>query len=89
MDRLFYLIPIVLVIVIIFGGATRLPEIGAGMGRAIREFRGAVSGTPDAGGPGTTPPSTGPVAGYDPGRQWAAVPETRPQAIVPDETLGG
>jgi TatA/E family protein of Tat protein translocase len=83
MERLFYLIPIVLVIVILFGGATKLPEIGAGMGRAIREFRNGMAGGPDA---GATPPGAGSTAGYDPARQWAPVPEVRPQAIVPDDT---
>ena len=84
MDRLWYLIPLVLLIVLIFGGATKLPEIGAGMGRAIREFRNAMSGTPDPSTPGTTSPAAGPMGGYDGTRQWAPVPETRP-----DETLRG
>ena len=55
MERLWYLIPLVLLIVLIFGGANKLPEIGAGMGRAIREFRSAMSGGPDPSAPGTTP----------------------------------
>ena len=32
---------IVLVIVLIFFGVCRLPEIGGAMGKAIREFRGS------------------------------------------------
>jgi hypothetical protein len=54
------------------------------MGRAIREFRSAMSGGPDPSAPGTTPRAAGPMAGYDGTRQWAPVPETRP-----DETLRG
>jgi TatA/E family protein of Tat protein translocase len=48
MERLFYLIPAVLIIVLIFGGAGKLPEIGSAMGRAIREFRSAVTGQDSA-----------------------------------------
>ena len=34
---------IILVIILIIFGAGKLPEIGAGMGKAIRNFRGATS----------------------------------------------
>ncbi|OEU62369.1 MAG: preprotein translocase subunit TatA, partial [Desulfobacterales bacterium PC51MH44] len=33
----------ILVIILIIFGAGKLPEIGAGMGKAIRNFRGATS----------------------------------------------
>ena len=33
---------IILVIILIIFGAGKLPEIGAGMGKAIRNFRGAT-----------------------------------------------
>jgi TatA/E family protein of Tat protein translocase len=82
MDRLFYLIPIALVILLLFGGATRLPEFGAATGRAIREFRSAVSGGPDSGAPSTMPPAGSPQPG-----QWAPIPGDRPAATVPDDTL--
>ena len=36
------LIVILIIVLILFGGR-RLPEIGAGMGKAIRNFRGATS----------------------------------------------
>ena len=36
---------IILVIILIIFGAGRLPEIGAGMGKAIRNFKGATSDT--------------------------------------------
>jgi sec-independent protein translocase protein TatA len=34
---------IIMVIVLIIFGAGKLPEIGAGMGKAIRNFKGATS----------------------------------------------
>jgi sec-independent protein translocase protein TatA len=42
-----YLILIILVIVLIIWGPGKLPDVGAGMGRAIREFRKASSETRD------------------------------------------
>lgn len=42
-----WLILIVLVIVLIIWGPGKLPDVGAGMGRAIREFRKASSETRD------------------------------------------
>ncbi len=35
---------VVLVIVVIFFGVGRLPEVGGAMGKAMREFRHAVTG---------------------------------------------
>jgi sec-independent protein translocase protein TatA len=34
---------IIMVIILIIFGAGKLPEIGAGMGKAIKNFRGATS----------------------------------------------
>jgi sec-independent protein translocase protein TatA len=42
------LILILLVIVLIFWGPSKLPDIGAGMGKAIREFRKATSDVHDS-----------------------------------------
>ncbi len=86
MDRLFYLIPIVLVAVILFGGASKLPEIGAATGRAIREFRSAVSGGPDGAASGMTAPPASQPAGWSQAGQWS-MPGDRPAATVPDDTL--
>ncbi len=36
---------IILVIILIIFGAGKLPEIGAGMGKAIKNFKGATSGS--------------------------------------------
>ena len=43
-----YILVILLVIVLIIWGPGKLPDIGAGMGRAIREFRKASTETHDA-----------------------------------------
>jgi TatA/E family protein of Tat protein translocase len=86
MERLFYLIPIVLIIVLLFGGASKLPEIGAATGRAIREFRSAVSGGPDGAAPGPTAPPASQPGGWSQAGQWS-VPGDRPAATVPDDTL--
>lgn len=64
-----YILLILLVIVLIVWGPGKLPDVGAGMGRAIREFRKASSETHDAfkqattseppqQAPTTTPPAT-------------------------------
>lgn len=101
MERLWYLIPIALILVLVIWGPSRLPEIGAGMGRAIREFRSAVSGARDAVDVdvmGHQPPPGG-AAPNGPGQQWpqagtpAAAPSAgppgaaaeRPPATVPDD----
>ena len=42
-----WLLGILLVIVLIIWGPGKLPDVGAGMGRAIREFRKASSETRD------------------------------------------
>jgi TatA/E family protein of Tat protein translocase len=86
MERLFYLIPIVLILVLLFGGASKLPEIGAATGRAIREFRSAVSGGPDAVGSGTKAPPASQSSGWAQPGQWT-LPGDRPAATVPDDTL--
>ncbi|TME45437.1 MAG: twin-arginine translocase TatA/TatE family subunit [Chloroflexi bacterium] len=46
-DHWYYLL-IVLVIVLIIWGPGKMPDVGAGLGRAIREFRKASSETQDA-----------------------------------------
>jgi len=38
---------IILVIILIVFGAGKLPEIGAGMGKAIKNFKGATTGEPE------------------------------------------
>jgi TatA/E family protein of Tat protein translocase len=86
MDRLFYLIPIAVVILLLFGGATRLPEFGAATGRAIREFRSAVSGGQDPAAPGPMNQPGSQASGFAQPGQWGMSGD-RPAAAVPDDTL--
>jgi sec-independent protein translocase protein TatA len=44
----FWLILLLLVVVLIIWGPGKLPEVGAGMGRAIREFKKATSEVKDS-----------------------------------------
>jgi len=54
---------IVLVVILIIWGPGKLPDIGAGIGKGIREFRKASSETHDAVvGTTTAPPQPAPVA---------------------------
>lgn len=62
---------IVLVVAVIILGPRRLPEIGASLGRSIREFRGALGETADAFQDGASP---------------AAPPESLDQPATPGET---
>ena len=70
-----WIIAIVLVIVLIIWGPGKLPDVGSGLGRAIREFRKASAETreeftkatradpaPPAAAPSTPAPGTGPQA---------------------------
>ncbi|HEV7464828.1 MAG TPA: twin-arginine translocase TatA/TatE family subunit [Candidatus Dormibacteraeota bacterium] len=43
-----WLIMLLLVVVLIVWGPGKLPEVGAGMGRAIKEFRSAASSAHDS-----------------------------------------
>lgn len=49
-------IVLLLIVALLVFGPKRLPEIGSGLGRAIREFRGAMSGVMDEGGKPPTYP---------------------------------
>jgi len=44
----FWLILLLLIVVLIIWGPGKLPEVGSGMGRAIREFRKATSEVKDS-----------------------------------------
>jgi sec-independent protein translocase protein TatA len=57
-----HLIILIAIIVLLFGGATRLPEFGRALGSGMREFKDAVSGnSPHAEPPAELPPAE-PVA---------------------------
>jgi TatA/E family protein of Tat protein translocase len=61
-----WLLGIVLVIVLIIWGPGKLPDVGSGMGRAIREFRKASSETKDQFAAATRADGAPPVAGAGP-----------------------
>lgn len=50
------------VIVLVMFGAKRLPEIGQGLGKGIREFKRATTGSLDERSPGVLGTDRGPVA---------------------------
>jgi sec-independent protein translocase protein TatA len=87
MDRLWYLIPIVLILVLILWGPSKLPEVGAGMGRAIREFRNAMSGMHDTMVDASSVPAS-PARPADTATSGPApgIPSEQPPATVPDDT---
>ena len=58
-----WLVAILLVIVLIIWGPGKLPDIGAGMGRAIREFRRATTEPHDTGHAGSSAGATPGVTG--------------------------
>lgn len=75
LDRAPWLIPLILVIVLVLWGPSKLPEVGAGLGRAIREFRGAVSGIKE------------PVADAAPVVAAASVPSPAPVSVAPTASM--
>jgi sec-independent protein translocase protein TatA len=78
-----WIILVILAIVLIVWGPGRMPDVGAGMGRAIREFRNAMSGVRDSvvdavpPPPPTHPPAPPPAA---------PMPSAPPPATVPDDS---
>jgi sec-independent protein translocase protein TatA len=70
-----WLIAIVLVIVLIIWGPGKLPDVGAGMGRAIREFRKASAETREEFSKATRSDTTEPPA--------APAPAPAPQVASP------
>ncbi len=60
-----WMVLILLVVVLIVWGPGKLPDVGAGLGRAIHEFRSA-SREPQ--GPSATPPAAGGDAAEPPAR---------------------
>ncbi len=40
---------VILIIVLVIFGANRLPQLGEGLGKAIRGFKKGISDSPDAG----------------------------------------
>ena len=75
---------IVLVVVLIIWGPGKLPDVGAGIGKGIREFRKASSETHDAV-MGTTTSAT--PAQPAPVVQAVAAPVTAPAPVQPAEPV--
>jgi sec-independent protein translocase protein TatA len=67
---------IILVVALLVIGPGKLPETGAALGRAIRDFRQAMEGTPDA-----TPPA--PTQAVAP----ASPPPTQPAPATADQQI--
>ncbi len=67
-----HLIVLAAVALLVFG-PRRLPELGAGLGKTLREFRSAVNGIMD-----TPPPVVPPVV----------VPREEPPAAEPTQRIG-
>ena len=69
----FWLILLLLIVVLIIWGPGKLPDVGAGMGRAIREFRKATNEVKDSvvnasatDSPPAAPPAAAPPAATTP-----------------------
>ncbi len=82
-----WLIGILLVIVLIVWGPGKLPEVGSGMGRAIREFRKATSDVKEEFGKATRPAE--PVVPVVPVAPVATEPApVAPISVVPSPAVG-
>jgi sec-independent protein translocase protein TatA len=84
-----WVILIILVVVLIVWGPGKLPDVGAGLGRAIREFRHATNEVRDSVNAAPSQPSQ-PAAVSAPAPTPAPAPapapvEEKPAAPVPDD----
>jgi sec-independent protein translocase protein TatA len=79
-----WVLVIILFIVLIVWGPGKMPDMGAGMGRAIREFRSAVSGGRDSAANVTQADSVN-ARLPEPTVSSVAAP-ANPAAIAPDDT---
>jgi TatA/E family protein of Tat protein translocase len=78
-----WLIAILLIIVLIIWGPGKLPDVGAGVGRAIREFRKASAETKEEFSKATKPDTTEPAAVTTP------VPLSTPVTVAQPTPVGG
>ena len=76
-----WLLGILLVIVLIIWGPGKLPDVGAGMGRAVREFRKASSETREQFAGAVRTDSASPVAAASP--DGVAAPTPTPSTPAP------
>jgi sec-independent protein translocase protein TatA len=75
-------IVIVLVLLLIVFGPKRLPELGRGMGRGMREFKAGVTGKPKRPVGEIAAPKAGPAAGAE--ASSVSVESHRHSAVRPD-----
>jgi TatA/E family protein of Tat protein translocase len=84
-----WVILIILVVVLIIWGPGKMPEVGAGMGRAIHEFRNAMTGVRDTVVDATQMPASA-QRSPEPPASSSAPPDAgtteRPVAAVPDDS---
>jgi sec-independent protein translocase protein TatA len=83
-----WLLAILLIIVLIIWGPGKLPDIGSGIGRAIREFRNASAETKAEFSKATAPESPAEAAAVTPAVPAATVPVT-PGTVAEPAPLGG
>lgn len=78
---------IILVVILLVFGAKRIPEMAQGLGKGIREFRGAMREVQDeietAGTPQTTPPPQQVARGADASANTSANAAGTPQKDTP------
>jgi sec-independent protein translocase protein TatA len=88
-----WLIAIVLIIVLIIWGPGKLPDVGAGMGRAIREFRKASAETREEFSKASRTDTSEPAAATTPAPQVASPTQPAPvgggAAPVPADHVAG
>ena len=80
-----WLILLILLVVLIIWGPGKLPDVGAGMGRAIREFRKASTETKDVFTAATAPLQQAPVQQAPAPTPPAADPGAAPASPAPSE----
>jgi sec-independent protein translocase protein TatA len=85
-----WVIILILLVVLIVWGPGKMPDVGAGMGRAIHEFRNAMSGVHDTVVDATQMPGAAHHPAAEPSAPSAATPAAatteRPAATVADDT---
>lgn len=77
-------IAIVLLIVVVFFGAKKLPELGKGLGSGMREFKDGIAGKDET--PAITPPAQPPVTPAAPSAEAPAQPAAPADASTPPRT---
>lgn len=77
-------IAIVLLIVVVFFGAKKLPELGKGLGSGMREFKDGIAGKDEPS--AINPPAQPPVVPAPPASEAPAQPAAPADASTPPRT---